>query len=259
MLLTILTCLLFLIPSAKHHSTERWGKTGHRVIGEIASDYLTPKAKKAVKRILGPTSMAIASTWMDRIKSDPKWDYTHDWHWVTIPDGKTYAETEKNPNGDVISALRKIISDLKSGDLSREKQQIKLKMLIHLVGDIHQPLHVGNGKDMGGNKVEVEWFYHDTNLHRVWDSEMIDDTKLSYTEFAAAVNHPTKKQIKEWQNSSVLDWAKESKNLRDQVYDFPKDHELGYKYQFKNRDLLHRQLLKAGIRLAGVINDIYGQ
>ncbi|HKK43893.1 MAG TPA: S1/P1 nuclease [Balneolaceae bacterium] len=258
MLLTILTCLLFLIPSANHHNTERWGKTGHRVIGEIASHYLTPKAKKAVKRILGPTSMAIASTWMDRIKSDPKWDYTHDWHWVTIPDGETYAKTKKNPNGDVISALRNIISDLRNGDLSLKEQRIKLKMLIHLVGDIHQPLHVGNGKDMGGNKVEVEWFYKDSNLHRVWDSEMIDDTKLSYTELADAVNHPTEKQIKEWQNSTVLDWARESKNLRDQVYDIPKDHELGYKYQYKNRDLLHRQLLKAGVRLAGVINDIYG-
>lgn len=258
MLLTILTCLLFLIPSANHHKTERWGKTGHRVIGEIAAHYLTPKARKAVKRVLGPTSLAIASTWMDRIKSDPKWDYTHDWHWVTIPDGKTYAETKKNPNGDVISTLRKIISDLKSGNLSLEEQRIKVKMLIHLVGDIHQPLHVGNGKDMGGNKFEVEWFYKDSNLHRVWDSEMIDDTKLSYTELADAVNHPTKKQIKEWQDSSILDWAQESKSLRNQVYDIPKDHELGYKYQYKNRDLLHRQLLKAGIRLAGVINDIYG-
>ncbi|MGD8426741.1 MAG: S1/P1 nuclease [Balneolaceae bacterium] len=259
MLLTLLTCLLFLSPKTKSHKTHRWGKTGHRVVGEIAAEYLTPSAKKAVKRILGPTSMAIASTWMDRIKSDPKYDYTHDWHWVTIPTGQSYAETEKNPNGDVIKAIRTIINDLKTGNLPVSDQKIKLKMLIHLVGDIHQPLHVGNGKDRGGNDIEVEWFYHDSNLHRVWDSEIIDDTKLSYTEFSDAINHPSREQIKKWQDSSVLDWAYESMELRDEVYDIPKNHELGYKYEYQHRDMLERQLLKAGVRLAGVLNDIYGK
>ena len=135
---------------------------------------------------------------------------------------------------------------------------MKLKMLIHLVGDIHQPLHVGTGKDRGGNSTKVEWFYRDSNLHRVWDSEMIDSRQLSYTEFSDAVNHPTKQQIKTWQDSNILDWAYESMELRDQVYDLPKDHQIGYQYQYKNHDILDRQLLKAGVRLAGVLNEIYG-
>lgn len=255
LILTLVALLVF--PSGTDHS-QRWGQNGHRIVGDIAADYLTPKARKAVDRILGPTSMAIASTWMDRIKADSTYDYTHDWHWVTIPEGMTYAETEKNPNGDLIKSLRTIISELKSGDLSAEEETKKLKMLIHLVGDIHQPLHVGTGEDRGGNNTKVEWFYRDSNLHRVWDSEMIDSRQLSYTEFSTAINHPTKKQIKKWQDSGVLDWAYESMELRDEVYNLPKDHQLGYQYQYRTRDILDRQLLKAGVRLAGVLNRIYG-
>lgn len=258
MLWTLFISILLLIPSTNSNETKVWGQNGHRIVGDIAADYLTPEARKAVDRVLGPTSMAIASTWMDKIKSDPKYDYTHDWHWVTIPNGMTYKETDKNPNGDLINALRTIIEELKSGSLSAEEEAKKLKMLIHLVGDIHQPLHVGNGKDRGGNDTEVEWFYEESNLHRVWDSEMIDDTKLSYTEFSTAINHPTDKQITKWQKSSVLDWAYESMELREQVYDLPEDRQIGYKYQYKNRDLLDRRLLKAGVRLAGVLNEIYG-
>jgi hypothetical protein len=223
----------------------------------VASFYLDAKAKKAVHRILKGKSMAIVAPWMDFIKSNPKWDYTHPWHWVTIPNGKTYAETKKNPNGDIIETLRRIIKELKKGDLSPKKERIDLKMLIHLVGDIHQPLHVGNGKDRGGNEVTVLWFGKPTNLHRVWDSQMINSSLLSYTELADAINHVSKEQVKKWQNSTVLDWAKESKELRSKVYDLPKDHRLGYDYMYKNWPVVKKRLLQAGIRLAGVLNEIY--
>lgn len=258
MLLIILLAFLFLIPSGEHHKTQKWGKTGHRIVGDIAAEYLTPKARKAVEKIIDPHSVAIASTWMDLIRSNPKYDYTHDWHWVTIPEGMTYAETEKNPDGDIIKTIQTIIDELKKGSLSPEKEEQNLKMLIHLVGDIHQPLHVGTGKDQGGNKTIVKWFHKPTDLHSVWDSKMIDDTKLSYTEFSAAINHPTKKQVKKWQSSTVLDWAYEAMKLRDEVYELPNDRQLGYKYQYKHHDLLRRQLLKGGVRLAGVLNEIYG-
>ena len=259
MLSILILSLLLSVPAEEIHNENRlWGKNGHRIVGDVAAEYLNPKARKAVDRLLGPTSMAIASTWMDDIKSDPAYDHTHDWHWVTIPDGMTYAETEKNPNGDLIQTLRRLIKELKSGKLSPEEEKKNLKMLIHLVGDIHQPLHVGTGKDRGGNDTEVQWFSEETNLHRVWDSDMIDYTKLSYTEFSTAINHPTKKQLRKWQNSNVLDWARESMELREQVYALPDDGRIGYRYQYKNRDLLDRQLLKAGVRLAGVLNEIYG-
>jgi hypothetical protein len=256
-ILLIATLLLFPADDFTHNNF--WGQNGHRVVGDIATDYLTPEAQKEIDRVLGHESMAIASTWMDDIKSDPAYDHTHDWHWVTIPNGMTYEEMEKNPNGDLINTIQTFTEELKSGSLSVKEEKKKLRMLIHLVGDIHQPLHVGNGEDRGGNATEVEWFYEDSNIHRVWDSQMIGYTKLSYTEFSAAINHPSEKQIERWQNTDVLDWAYEVMELREQVYDLPKDREIGYKYQYKNRDLLDRQLLKAGVRLAGVLNEIYGE
>ncbi|MDR8391248.1 S1/P1 nuclease [Aliifodinibius sp. S!AR15-10] len=254
--LIILLSLLFTVDNV--HSAEKWGRTGHRVVGDIAAEYLTPLAKKEIKQILGDESLAMASTWMDEIRSDPQYDHTHDWHWVTIPDGQTYAETEKNPNGDLVKALQDIISDLKQGDISKEEEAKKLKMLIHLVGDIHQPLHVGTGEDRGGNAVEVQWFWEPSNLHRVWDSEMIDDSKLSYTELSKSINHPTQEKLREWQSTGVLDWARESMQLRDQVYNLPDDMELGYEYTYKNFDTVEKRLLQAGIRLADVLNEIYG-
>lgn len=256
---TLISILLLFSPISLHDDSRIWGKNGHRVVGDIAADYLSAKTQKEVKCILGHESMAIAGTWMDEIRSDPAYNYTHDWHWVTIPDGMTYEQTEKNPDGDLIDAILTIIEDLSEGDLTAKEEEGKLKMLIHLVGDIHQPLHVGTGEDRGGNLIDVEWFNEPSNLHRVWDSEMIDDSKLSYTELSSSINHPSEDQIKRWQNSGVMDWAYEAVELRDQVYDLPDDMQLGYRYQYKNFDTVEKQLLKGGIRLAGVLNDIYGK
>lgn len=240
------------------NTSAKWGKTGHRVVGEIASHYLTPKAKKAVNRILDAQSMAIASIWMDQIKSDSDWDYTHSWHYVTIPKGMTYQETEKkHPNDDVIWAINMLIDKLASGDLSPREEEQDLKMLIHLVGDIHMPLHVGNRLDRGGNQVTVIWFWEPSNLHRVWDSEMINKTLLSYTELSASVNHATEEQVEKWQDSTVLDWAYESRALLDEVYDLPKDHKINYDYMYHNYPIVQKRLLQAGVRLACVLNEIY--
>ncbi|MGM0546424.1 MAG: S1/P1 nuclease [Bacteroidota bacterium] len=255
----LLVAFFLLIPTETLDKDKVWGQNGHRIVGDIAADYLSPEAREEVDRVLGHESIAIASTWMDEVRSDPDYDYMEKWHWVTIPDGMTYEKTEKNPDGDLINALRTAIEELKSGSLSAKEEAEKLKIVIHLVGDIHQPLHVGTGEDQGGNQVEVEWFYEESNLHRVWDSEMIDDRQLSYTEFSTAINHPSDKQRDNWQDSNVIDWADEAMELRDQVYDLPDNRQLSYEYQYKNKDLLDRQLLKGGVRLAGVLNEIYGE
>ncbi len=254
--LAALFAFLLIAPS-NHADIQKWGKTGHRVAGDIAEQYLSENAAEAVDRILGDESMAIASTWMDEIRSDSKYDYTHDWHWVTIPDDKTYAETEKNPNGDLIKAIRTITEELKNSELSPEKETQYLRMLIHLIGDVHMPLHVGTGEDRGGNEMRVRWFWESSNLHRVWDSGMIDESKLSYTELSASIDYTSEKEIERLQNSSVLDWARESMALRDQVYNLPDDKNINYEYMYRNWDTVEKRLLQAGIRLAGVLNDIY--
>ena len=253
----LIVLFAFLLILAPANDAQKWGKTGHRVVGDIAEQYLSDEAFETVDRILGDESIAIASTWMDEIRSDSAYDYTHDWHWVTVPDGMTYTETEKNPNGDLINAIRTLTDELKNKDLSSEQEAKHLKMLIHLIGDIHMPLHVGTGDDRGGNDVEVRWFWESSNLHRVWDSGMIDESQLSYTELSDAVNYISEDEIKELQNSSVLDWARESKKLRNQVYNLPDDRNINYEYKYRNWETVQKRLLQAGIRLAGVLNKIY--
>lgn len=254
-----LTFLLLVAPLLSTHAPKAlfWGQIGHRTVGHIADGMLSRKAMRNVKRVLGHETLAEVSTWMDEVKSDRAYDYANPWHYCTIPDGMTYETAPKQEGGDVIWAIETIIEELKAGGLSAEEESTKLKFLVHLVGDIHQPLHVGNGEDRGGNDIRVEWFGSSTNLHSVWDSRMIDGKQFSYTEFAKWINHPDKSQVEEWQAATVRDWALESMSFRDQVYAIPENGRLGYRYAYDNFDLVKQRVLQAGVRLAGVINEIY--
>ncbi len=234
-----------------------WGATGHRATGLIAERYLTAKAKKRINQILGGESLAMASTWMDEIRSDSTYNYTADWHWTTIPDGGRYEDVENNLDGKVVMMIEKFTKDLKAGKLTPKQEQEYLKMLVHMVGDLHQPLHVGKPGDRGGNDVKVKWFRSESNLHRVWDSEMIDDSKLSYTELALSFGTPDKETIKKWQSTGVRDWAMESVSYRPQVYDIGNSN-LSYQYSYKYFSIAKTRMLQAGIRLAGLLNQIYG-
>ncbi len=250
--------LLVIFTAGLFHQAWAWGQTGHRAIGHIAENHLSSKAKKAINELLGSESLAVASTWMDEVRSDDAYNHTHDWHWVTIYNGRTYAEMEKNPNGDVIEAIGRMKSILKSDTATKEQRVIALRFLVHLVGDLHQPLHVGTGKDRGGNDVKVKWFYESSNLHRVWDSEIIDSKQLSYTELAESIDHASQDQIGQWQRGTVEDWAHETMAYRSQIYDTGDTERMGYQYMYKNWELMQEQLEKGGIRLAGMLNDIFG-
>lgn len=234
-----------------------WGPTGHRVTGLVAEKHLTKKARAALAKVLNGQTLPMASTWMDEIRSDSTFDYMADWHWVTVPSGQTYAETVKNPNGDLIQTLERVIAELKSKKLSLAEELQRLRILLHLVGDIHQPLHVGDRDDRGGNNARVMWFGSQSNLHRVWDSDMIDDTKLSFTELASFLDRPETKGIRQWQKASIYDWAKESQSYHTQLYNTG-DGRLGYRYSYVNLPVVRHRLLQAGIRIAGLLNDIYG-
>jgi hypothetical protein len=238
-----------------------WGPTGHRATGWIAEKYLTKKARKQLERILKGQSLAMATTWMDDVRSDSTYKHMTDWHWVTIPTGQTYDQSTKNPNGDIIQTLERIIAELEQKDqkkLSDQQQMIYIMMIAHLIGDIHQPLHVGGKDDKGGNDVKLQWMRDDTNLHRVWDSDMIDETRLSYTELAQSLDKVDEMQIGKWQKSSVRDWAAESQSYEKQVYDYSGTR-LGYTYSYRNFPTVRLRLLQAGVRLAGVLNKIYGK
>lgn len=234
-----------------------WGQTGHRATGLIAERLLSDKARQKIRALLGQESLAMVSTWMDDIRSDSTFDHTHDWHWVTIETGQTYEQSKKNPKGDVIMTLERLISELKGKKLDRAKEIEALKMLVHLVGDIHQPLHVGCCDDQGGNKVQVKWFGSNSNLHSVWDTGMIDGTRLSYTELADWLGKPDAATLKKWQAASVRDWASESMSVRTSVYDIG-NGSMGYQYQYRYFSIAKERMLQAGVRLAGILNQIYG-
>ena len=235
-----------------------WGLTGHRVVGEVAENHLSDLAKAKVAKLLNNATLAEVSNWMDEVKSDRAYDSLRAWHYVSIPDGEVYEDTDINPDGDLIKGIEYIISKLKNGGLSADLEADYIKILVHLVGDLHQPLHVGRKSDRGGNDIKVEWFWKKSNLHRVWDSQMIDDKKYSYTELATIIDKADRGELFMWQKGNIRDWAHEAMQYREQIYDIPTDKKLSYEYQYKNWNLCKKQLLKGGVRLAGILNEIYG-
>lgn len=235
-----------------------WGPTGHRVIGKIAEEHLTPKAKKAIEGIMGSESLAMASTYMDEVRSDPRFDHTHDWHWVTIPDGTNYSATEKNPNGDLIEAIHRMEQNLQDRSTSIDQKRVDLRFLVHLIGDLHQPCHIGRGNDRGGNEFQVRWMGKGSNLHRIWDSGIIDLQQLSYTELAESLDPVSEGERAKWQQGTIEDWAHEAMAFRSQIYAVEEGGKLGYEYAYRNWPLVREQLNKAAIRLAGELNKIFG-
>jgi len=234
-----------------------WGATGHRVVGLIAERHLSKKAKKNIQKVLEGETLAEVSNFMDFIKSDATYRHMSPWHYATIPQGTTY---EKPPEeGDIIHTITRLITELQSKNFTDEDEAFALKCLVHLVGDIHQPLHVGNGTDRGGNDIKLDYFWRGSNLHRVWDSGIIDGQQYSYTEYSDWIDHATEQQEQQWKTAAVLDWAYESSEYRAQCYQtVPEDKKLTYRYNYDNLALVNQRLLQAGIRLAHVLNEIYG-
>ncbi len=250
-----LIVLIFIFPGAELFA---FGPIGHRVVGQIAWEHMSERARENLVKLLKDESLAMIGTYMDEIRSEPKYDSLKYLHYCTIPDGKSYEEAGTPKQGDVIFGINKYLSDLRSGKLNKEQEVFTLKCLVHLIADVHQPLHVGNGEDRGGNDVQVTYFWQSSNLHRVWDEGIIEQQKLSYTEYAKWIDHPTEKQVKAWQQDDLMVWVSESIAMRPGVYSLPEDRKINYEYNYYNIKALNQRLLQAGIRLAGILNDIYG-
>jgi hypothetical protein len=234
-----------------------WGATGHRVVGAIAQRHLAPETARAVAELLGSETLAEASTWADFIRSDPAWRHADSWHWVTLPDGQGYEETEKNPQGDLLEALVRFETTLRDRAAPVERRREALRFLVHLVGDLHQPLHVGRGDDRGGNQVLVTWFGEPTDLHTVWDSKIIASEELSYTEWVAFLDRLPLVQQNLWRCGNYLSWAEESRQLRPLVYDLG-DRWLSWDYRYRAIPVVRERLLQAGLRLAVVLDRALG-
>ena len=132
-------------------------------------------------------------------------------------------------------------------------------MLTHFIGDLHQPMHIGLAEDRGGNDFKVQWFNKGTNLHVVWDSKMIDGYGMSYSELADNTKKLSKQQLEAIQNGTVIDWMNESRTLCKEIYTSAEASEnLRYSYSYDYMETVRFQLQKGGIRLASLLNDIFG-
>jgi nuclease S1 len=245
------------VAAAPGPAAQAWGPIGHRAIGRIAEHHLNAQAARAVAELLAPEQLAYVPNWADEIRPEPEWAKAESWHWVTIPDGQVYASSTKNPAGDVLEAIARFEKVLADRAAPKRERAEALKWLAHLVGDVHQPLHVGRGDDHGGNDVLVLWLGEPTNLHAVWDAKIIERTQLSSSELAEMLDHPTPEQVRAWQASGPVDWARESQELRSGCYELG-DRKLSYRYIHDHWPTVQDRLLQAGVRLAGELNRLLG-
>jgi hypothetical protein len=234
-----------------------WGKTGHRVIARIADDGLSAEARANVRLLLGSESLDEAATWPDDMRADPApfWQKTSTpWHYVTVP-GTDYDVAP--PEGDAVTALRQFRATLRDPAAPIEARRTALRFIVHLVGDLHQPLHAGNGTDKGANEVKVTFAGRPTNLHSVWDSGLVDDEQLSFTEFAERLERRTApEEVIAWSDTDPLHWIRESVAIRNTIY--PQGTtDLGWDYIYKARPIVDRRLAQAGVRLSAYLNDLF--
>jgi hypothetical protein len=236
-----------------------WGQTGHRVTGAIAEKYLTPKAQLAISQLLINEDLAEASTYADEMRSNPSefWKKTaNPWHYVNVFEGRTYSDIAPPPEGDAVTALEMFTKQLKSKKASLEEKQLALRFIVHIVGDLHQPFHAGNGTDKGGNDVKLQFFWEDSNLHRVWDSGLIDRENLSYTEWTNKLSRKiSSQQAKEWMEVNPKVWIAESAKLRANLY--PENDKLSWDYQYQNMPIVKQRLQMGGVRIAAYLNDLF--
>lgn len=250
--------VLFLLFPVMVSANTLWGKTGHRVTGQIAQNHLTGKAKRALNDLLDGHSLAFVSTYADDIKADRTYSKYSAWHYVNYPLGMKYGDSEKSKYGDIITAIEECKSMVKNEKNSREDRVFYLKMLVHLIGDLHQPMHASRAEDKGGNDIQVQWFGEGSNLHRVWDKNLIESYGMTYTELATELDKLSKKERKKIQEGTIYDWVDESHQICGKLYDSVKVGEkLGYQYTYNYNDLLFQQLQKGGFRLAQVLNDLF--
>lgn len=235
-----------------------WSKTGHRVIGEIAEEHLTKKAKRAIDKLLNGKNLASVANFADEIKADSTYRKFSAWHYVNFPADKKYTEVEPSKYGDLVIGIQKSIEIIENRESSDQEKAFYLKMLIHLIGDLHQPMHIGRLEDKGGNDIQVQWFNRGSNLHKIWDANMIDDYGMSYTELAASLPKLSNDQMEQIEKGDALDWVEESQDIANQLYGSVEVGEkLYYRYSYLWWDTVETQLQKGGIRLAKVLNDLF--
>ncbi|MXO64181.1 S1/P1 nuclease [Altericroceibacterium endophyticum] len=248
-----------------------WGPLGHRISAELAERNLDGKTRAEVTKILGAENLADASTWPDDQKSnpDPFWQKeASPWHYVTLPEGMNAADLHHPAEGDAATALERFTATLRNPDASQQDKARALRFIVHIAGDLHMPLHVGNGTDRGGNDFHVLWFDEPVNLHWVWDEGLIQKRQLSYTEYADRLERAmTPDETIAWWDAKPADWMAESVALRDRIYPATSVElgdgteeapvSLSWQYAYDWTPAMEQRLEQAGIRIAAYLQWVF--
>lgn len=244
---------LFMLPALYAGA---WGKTGHRAVAEIAYQNLNRSTKKNIEKLLGDSYLPLYATYADDLRSESENPFGRLPHYVNMNFDENYETAPKNENGDLVTVFDEMVSKLKDPNSSKEDKAQALKFIIHLVADAHQPMHIGLAEDLGGNKVEVTWFGEKTNLHYLWDEDMIDYSHLSYTELARFAGKPAAGDLKKLYDSSLVNWIDETHEYTKIVYDNLGDKDYSYEYYYKFSPIIYKQIQKAGYRLGNLLNQL---
>ena len=251
---------LVIIASLFTLSAFAWGGKGHDTVAYIAEKNLSKKTLKRVQEVIGNHSLVYVANWMDNASHTEEYAYTKTWHYVNVdPEEGSYANSEKAVTGDAVTAVNSICERLKSGELTAEQERAELMMLIHIVGDMHCPMHAGRKSDRGGNGTQVKYFGKQKKLHSVWDSEIVESAhRWGYSEWWEQVDRVSKKEKKAMVQGTPNDWIEETVVLANDIYERSSTGEnLSYDYVAYYAPIIESQFLKGGLRLAKLLEDIY--
>lgn len=237
-----------------------WGQKGHDVTAYIAECHLAPAAAARIDRVLDGHSPVYYANWLDNASHTPEYAFTKTWHYRNVDQGETPATAPRNPQGDVLEAVERLTARLKQGGLTPDEEARDLKMLIHLVGDLHCPMHAGRLSDLGGNRRPVLFFARETNLHSVWDNKLPEAAhRWSYTEWQREIDRLPAGEAAAVAAGTPADWFEETHAVCEEIYDStPEGAKISYDYIARYAPVVERQLLRGGLRLARLLNDIYG-
>lgn len=227
-----------------YSSAFAWERTGHALVLAVAMQYMDDNAKAVLDKYMNGLSAADAASWMDEIKGDPKYKDLGKLHYINIEKGQTYDPSNKD---NIIGEINRILAELASPkSVTDEAIRVDLLELLHLIGDLHQPLHCGYGSDKGGNTYQVQFNGKSVSLHKVWDSQIIDYLEIRLPDVLEAKTDAPGKGI------HVTDWLNESRGYVEGLY--PPNHKITEEYIKTNGAIIKSQLHSAGIRLAAILN-----
>jgi len=240
-----------------------FGPSGHRLAGYIADQHLCAETRSALKPLLAGMTLADAGLWPDTIRRMPEWEHSKPWHYLNVSDHGSVARAASQGSDNVVAALARFEKELGDTSLGNRQRGLALRFVAHFVVDLHQPLHVGRESDRGGNLIPVLLGERETNLHAVWDGELLRPPgRLSARDRARQLPLPAAPEVLRWQLASPLDWARESQALRSRVYGFsrPAGRPAALPPDYLNwaRIVVDQRLLMSGVRLAGRLNAILG-